>query len=198
MFDIDHGRFFEFRWFFFIVPIFPRFCIFFHIFLPISIFSSIFHFTSTFKRIDSQWILSTKITQFLIQRLPWNQKTIGGYAAEIFVNWITGEAYFITTGAILLLCISMCLQHRSFYERFQHSLHRLNSHEIQTKLNQEELLRDLIHFHITVKEYKNCSVFCFAICIVCKMKLRFTFTNRIKTPKGIPRLDYSNYLQHCY
>lgn len=80
-------------------------------------------------------------------RLPWNQDTLLGYLAEIVSIVVTDEAYLLTSGAVLLLYISMCLNHRAFYDMFQYLL----KDPPNRQQNHRKLLCDVIRFHTTVK-----------------------------------------------
>lgn len=82
-------------------------------------------------------------------RLPWNQETLLGYIAEIVCMIVTDEGYLLTSGAVLLLLISMCLHHRAFSEMFRRLL---RAHEHPNRLiDQKKLLCKAIRFHNSVK-----------------------------------------------
>lgn len=81
--------------------------------------------------------------------LPWDQETFLGYVAEIICIVVTDEGYLLTSGAVLLLYISMCLHLRAFYEMFQHLLReRERPNRVE---NSEEFICDVIRFHNSVK-----------------------------------------------
>lgn len=80
--------------------------------------------------------------------LPWNQNTLSGYFSEIFFDILTGEA-FLTSGSFILFFISLCLHHQAFYFVFQHLVRKLG--KMSEKRNDEDTLRKMIRFHISVK-----------------------------------------------
>lgn len=86
-----------------------------------------------------------------VRSLPWDQNTLGGYCAEICLGLLGSECYLIATGLLILLYISMCLNHRAFYHIFKHSICVLNSFE--QNRNDMELLGEIIHFHNLVKQW---------------------------------------------
>lgn len=82
--------------------------------------------------------------------LPWNQETPLGYFGEICISMVCIEAYLIDNGALLLLFISMCLHHRTFFIMFENTLKKLN--HLKQKHHQKQLICNLIRFHISVKQ----------------------------------------------
>lgn len=85
-----------------------------------------------------------------IRSLPWDTTTLTGYIGEIIFDINLAEAFYIATGVLLLLFMSICLHHRAFYKRFQHSLRALDQpNEIE---NIDKFICDLIRFHISIKE----------------------------------------------
>lgn len=82
-------------------------------------------------------------------RFPWNQQTAIGYACEIVFSFISGDAYFITNGALLLLFISMCWTHEAFYKMFVHLTRELD--HFDNNRNDAEHLAKLIRFHVETK-----------------------------------------------
>lgn len=85
-------------------------------------------------------------------RLPWNQTSLFGYAGEIVYDVLIGETYLIA-GSFMLFFIALCQHHQAFYQMFEHKLNKLKRrNEIKDK---QKILRDLIRFHITVKEYEH-------------------------------------------
>lgn len=83
-------------------------------------------------------------------RLPWNQSTYFGYFGEIAFSIITTEAYFLVVGSVFLLFISMCLYYWSFCEMVDKSISMWN--ELDGNRFDFDSIRDLIRFHMSVKE----------------------------------------------
>ena len=81
--------------------------------------------------------------------VPWNEKVLLGYFAEVFFNIYIGSGYMLFNGTILLLFSSVCLHHLAFYKMFEHTLHQLD--QPRNKRNDKKLLCELIRFHNTVK-----------------------------------------------
>lgn len=74
----------------------------------------------------------------------------------IWVKWpllVCAVLVFISNGAILLLFISLCLHHRGFYKVFRYSAFQLNTPD--RNRNDEEHLRQMIHFHVSVKKWES-------------------------------------------
>lgn len=84
-----------------------------------------------------------------IDSLPLNQSTLFGYSFEIALGNYISEAYFLASGSLLVLFISMCLHHKTFSKmlRFEASIldHRNKSR------NDIEHLSKMICFHVSVK-----------------------------------------------
>lgn len=80
--------------------------------------------------------------------MPWDTRTLVGYAGEITFHLITGALYLHFNGVVMLLFIAICLHHRAFYAMFCHSLQKFD-HE---KNNPNQFLCQLIEFHILVKQ----------------------------------------------
>lgn len=95
-------------------------------------------------------VISENIFAIIWISLPWNQETLVGYIGEIWFDVIVSESYFITNGAILLLFMSICLHHQAFYRMFEKSVQELD--HFDSKRNDEELLCNLIRFHVRSKE----------------------------------------------
>lgn len=83
-------------------------------------------------------------------RLPWNQTSALGYAQDLFVEVLIGEAYMIFNGSFLLLFISICLHHQAFYKIFQLAVRKLDFSD--RNQSDETTMCQLIRFHILVKE----------------------------------------------
>lgn len=81
--------------------------------------------------------------------LPWNQSTLIGYICELIYDTIGTEAYVLAASFVLLF-VSTCLHNQAFFQVFQHYLRSLNHHDGSSKGN--ELLRQIIRFHISAKE----------------------------------------------
>lgn len=81
---------------------------------------------------------------------PWNQNTPLGYIGEALFFNIGGQAYAIVNGVFLILFISMCFYHRTFYDMIYHSIDKWN-HQIKNHCP-DDILRRLIRFHISIKE----------------------------------------------
>lgn len=85
----------------------------------------------------------------LIHRLPWNQQTLTGYTAELcFVALFIG-IYFISNGSFIILFISICLHHQTYYKIFQQSTLEFS----HFNGNHKELLCKLVHFHISIRKW---------------------------------------------
>lgn len=82
-------------------------------------------------------------------RMPWNQQTKLGYFAEMCHSIVVTIYYFLFNGVFLLTFIGLCLHHQAFYQMFQH---RLRTHDDPDQ-NNAEILRHLVCFHISVKEW---------------------------------------------
>lgn len=81
---------------------------------------------------------------------PWNQTTPIGYLAELCFHLVSAQVYLLSNGIFLLLFISICWNHRTFYIMFQHSIDGLS----QTKKETDKvLLCDLIRFHMSIKKW---------------------------------------------
>lgn len=83
-------------------------------------------------------------------RWPWNQQTPLGYFGEIITCLLSGEAYLIPNGALLLLFICISLNHRAFYKRFEYSVRKFD--EFDASRDDKVLICDIIQFHISIKE----------------------------------------------
>lgn len=82
--------------------------------------------------------------------LPWNQTTLLGYSGEIASIMIFSVTFFLSNGLFLLLFISLCIYHGTFYEiiaRARDEFNRHNKNRCDTKF-----LGDLIQFHASIKE----------------------------------------------
>lgn len=82
--------------------------------------------------------------------LPWNQTTAMGFIGEACFSTIVGVIFMLFNGMLLLLYVSMCLQHKAFYERFRHSLEKLDRPD--KNRNNQEFLCELIQFLNTVRK----------------------------------------------
>lgn len=87
----------------------------------------------------------------LANSLPWDQSTLIGYFGEISFNVIVGATYFISNGVMILLYISICIHHQTFYEMVENSIDKWALSDKNGK-NTEKFLRNLIRFHISTKE----------------------------------------------
>lgn len=87
---------------------------------------------------------------FTNHSLPYNQTTPLGYFGDVVASIAIGQGYLITSGSIMILFISICLHHRTFFNMFQHFTRKLD----QSNRNQSdhECLCHLIRFHLMVKE----------------------------------------------
>lgn len=94
--------------------------------------------------------------------LPWDQSTLIGYFGEISFNVIVGVTYFISNGVMMLLYISICIHHQTFYEMMEHSINKWTSSD-KNERNTEKFLRNLICFHISAKELSTITACNFSI-----------------------------------
>lgn len=105
--------------------------------------------------ISQYFILSTqlfnKISYFAFKthfRLPWDQNTLTGYMAEIYIFSLgVGTTFAISTGSALMLFISICIHHGAFSKMFKHTAQKLG----QQNTGNSEILRELVNFHNSVK-----------------------------------------------
>lgn len=93
--------------------------------------------------------IGIKFLPFNHSRMPWNQKTPLGYFFEIVASVFAGGSYFITTGALLVMFISICLHHQAFYQMFVHALDELD--HLAKGPNVEKHLCELIRFHTSIR-----------------------------------------------
>lgn len=82
-------------------------------------------------------------------RFPWDQQTLIGYLAEIFLVIYIAGFYVVINGLFITLFISMCLQHSAFYKMFRHFVQKLD--DPGKNRDNEELICKLIEFHTTTK-----------------------------------------------
>lgn len=80
--------------------------------------------------------------------LPWNQETPLGYSAEIGFNIAIDQAYMISNGALLLLFISICMNHQAFNEIIGQMVAKLN----EGPNDNMENLAEIIRFQMKIKE----------------------------------------------
>lgn len=86
----------------------------------------------------------------IVYSSPWDQHTLLGYTIELFFQILNTEGYFLFSGSLLLLFISMCWHHQTFYKMFQHSTQQLNHRD--KKRDDHEHITELIRFHVSIKE----------------------------------------------
>lgn len=81
--------------------------------------------------------------------LPWMQETTIGYFGEMCICMIAIDDFYIVSGILLLLFISMSFHHCAFREIYQHSVQKLES----TKRGEEktQTWNELIEFHNLAK-----------------------------------------------
>lgn len=82
---------------------------------------------------------------------PWNQTTVIGYLGEDFYIIYFASIYGIVAGLILLLFISICIFHLTFYKMIEHLINEWNQNRHRFP-NDEQFVRDLIGFHVEIKE----------------------------------------------
>lgn len=85
--------------------------------------------------------------------LPWNQKNLLGYFAEVIFNIHIANGYLLINGSMLLLFISLCYHHLAFYKMFKHTLQKLNEPNKRGDNEHQLLCGELIRFHNLVKEW---------------------------------------------
>ncbi|XP_031638771.1 odorant receptor 82a-like [Contarinia nasturtii] len=83
--------------------------------------------------------------------LPWNQTTPVGYYGELCVAVAFIGTYMIMNGIIVLIFISICLQHQALYQMFQHLVRKLN--RPNEKHNNKDVLRQIIEFQVTTRNW---------------------------------------------
>lgn len=81
---------------------------------------------------------------------PWNQTSLSGYFIEMTFQTMACEDYLIFNGSLLLLLLSMCWHHQTFFKMLDFTLHKFD-HPDKNR-NDEELLCWLIRFHIAAKQ----------------------------------------------
>lgn len=86
--------------------------------------------------------------------MPWNQKTLIGYFGELCVSIAAAGSYFIVTGVLLTLFISMSWHHHAFYQIFEHSVFELNHLDKRRNEHIQIHLCQLIRYHITIKKWE--------------------------------------------
>lgn len=92
------------------------------------------------------------IKQNKIHRFPWNQATMLSYIVDILIfHNIASVSYFTTSASLILLFVSICLHHSAFYKRLQYTLDE--SKTLKNHQNMDKIIRNVIEFHISVKEY---------------------------------------------
>lgn len=113
--------------------------------------------------------------------LPWNQSDLLGYFFEICFGLYNFEAYFIASGALLLLFISICWHHQAFYKMIQHTANKLELPD-QNRNDKDQIIRKLITFHISAKEYVELwmKIIKVAIRYSIFFSLQVCFLNRLK------------------
>lgn len=83
--------------------------------------------------------------------VPWNQTTLSGYLAEDFYIFFWGGAFFVATGTVLLLFISICIYHTAFRKMFEHSIDKFNQNSSLRQYD-EQFVFDLMRFHIEAQK----------------------------------------------
>ena len=86
-----------------------------------------------------------------IYSVPWNQNTILGYFAEEFSAAYCGAMFLLLNGVILLLFISICVNHRAFHKMVEHFIEKWSSID-SNSIEDEQFIRDLLKFHTSIKE----------------------------------------------
>lgn len=75
-----------------------------------------------------------------------------GYFGEMLILILISEVYLLISGVLLLLFISMCIHHRTFYEILKRSVDKWNDN-ISISTDDKQFLCNLIRFHVSSKEY---------------------------------------------
>lgn len=92
-----------------------------------------------------------KTFHYLNHSLPWNQTSALGYLGEVATSTASGQGYLILNGSTMVLFISICLHHRTFYKMFHHIIQKLGQPDkVQSD---HETLCHSIRFHLMVKEW---------------------------------------------
>lgn len=87
--------------------------------------------------------------------LPWDQSTIIGYLGEQILINIMCFVYSVINGVHLLLFISICLHHRTFYEIIESWIDKWNNgngNGNPCDRDARKFLHSLIRFHISSKK----------------------------------------------
>lgn len=89
--------------------------------------------------------------------LPWDVETAIGYCGEITFHTYAGQGYIFFNGTLLLLFIAICLHHQAFYKVHQHLLNAFD--RVDERRNNEEHLRKLINFQVSIRRYVHCKLY---------------------------------------
>lgn len=119
---------------------------------PISIFVSLK------QKVFVQKSIGIRFRIFLCS-LPWNQKSLLGYACEIIFTLISVSSTFLLTSVILPFFVGIALYFYACCQYFETIVVQLNFPaekdpiKIQRiRIRQKEILRQIIRFHIDAKE----------------------------------------------
>lgn len=82
--------------------------------------------------------------------LPWNQSTYIGNFAEVIAAVAIAEAYNITNHPILLLFISICIYHMTFFKMFVHLIEKLD--RCRRVRRTKQTILEIIHFRTAVQK----------------------------------------------
>lgn len=84
--------------------------------------------------------------------LPWNQKTMWGYIAEILYVMLNCQTYMLATGILLIFFIESCYHHHAFYKMFSQMISTFNLSPHRNYNDDKQHLYDLVRFHVTIRE----------------------------------------------
>lgn len=94
------------------------------------------------------------ILYHFICSVPWNQSTISGYFCTMLFTTAIVVAFMVVHGLLLVLFISICIQHRAFYQIVQELIAQWNCHPKEYHSAHEFICR-VIRFHISVKRLRH-------------------------------------------
>lgn len=96
--------------------------------------------------------------------MPWDQHTILGWSMEISYSIIISASYLLVVSAVITFFIAICEHHQAFHQQFKTIARKITKTQKadvkkNMKLSNESdiksILCELIHFHISVKEWAN-------------------------------------------
>lgn len=90
--------------------------------------------------------------QFEFFSLPWNQEKLFGWIAVMMCGMMISLFFYTINGVFLLFLIGIGEHNRAFFYQFRDMLVDSDENFIGGRVNIEKSLRDLINFHISIRE----------------------------------------------